>query len=43
MLHTDPVNGRYHMQTFFFGDPVRIPSPVDITLDDTDNLKKHVR
>ncbi|MEU3721368.1 hypothetical protein [Streptomyces sp. NPDC031705] len=31
--HADPVNGRYHTQTFFFGDTVRIPAPVDITLD----------
>ncbi|MEU3407680.1 Uma2 family endonuclease [Streptomyces sp. NPDC006670] len=43
VLHTEPVNGRYHTQTFFFGDTVRIPAPVGITLDDTDILKNHVR
>ncbi|MCX5380404.1 hypothetical protein [Streptomyces sp. NBC_00091] len=42
-LHADPVNGRYHTQTFFFGDTVRIPEPVNVTLDDTDILRNHVR
>jgi hypothetical protein len=43
VVHSDPVDGRYHERTYFFGDTVAIPDPVGITLDDTGILKDHVR
>ncbi|MER5641522.1 Uma2 family endonuclease [Kitasatospora sp. NPDC002227] len=43
VVHTEPVDGRYHERTYFFGDTVALPAPVGITLDDTEVLKGHVR
>ncbi|GAA2249560.1 MULTISPECIES: Uma2 family endonuclease [Kitasatospora] len=43
VVHSDPVDGRYHARTYFFGGAVAIPDPVGITLDDTEILKEHVR